>query len=148
MFYYTVYVYPPKKSGSNESVALHFEIQKMSLKNIADGQDEFMVEGPGKYDPAEIIDGNIEKISKNYTPPLAKYGHSRTVKLRRKVALKDVRKLKLSQMPGFKVTWYYSGSTEKPALGWSYDRYDKRKAFVRNGSNGPCPSSLDIKEND
>ena len=48
-------------------------------------------------------------ISKNYTPPkVDKY-----VKLERKVSIEDVKKLKLTVMPGFKLTWYYSKTEEK-----------------------------------
>ena len=54
---------------------------------------------------------NIFKVSlsKNYTPPkVDKY-----VKLERKVSIEDVKKLKLTVMPGFKLTWYYSKTEEK-----------------------------------
>ena len=132
-FSYQVHVFPPAKSGSNESISLHFEIEKISLQKLPDGTEDFIVDGPGRSDDGTWrIKADIGQISKNYTPPLAsRYQSSRAVKLLRKVYLKDVRKLQLTQMPGFKFSWFYSGPKIIPTRGFSIKYSHNRRAFLR-----------------
>ena len=55
---------------------------------------------------------NIEtkNISKTYSPP----GFKQTVTMGRKVIGKDIQRQNLDLMPGFKLTWYYSGGRVEP----------------------------------
>ena len=93
----------------------------------------------GKYDDLSlpVKQGKYMKIMdcKNYTPPLnGVYVPPFRISLHRQGLSTDVvRKQKLTQMPGFRVTWHYSGIKAKPLA-----KYDN-KDFVRNGSiNNLC----------
>ena len=63
----------------------------------------------------------------NYTAP-SSYVY---ISLNRMVVLADVRKQKLDKMPGFRVTWNYSGMEVEPMA--KYHNNIMTKAFVRSG---------------
>ena len=56
---------------------------------------------------------------------------------RRQVLMADVRKQKLSLMPGFRFTWHYSGMEVESEATFYNDttRYPNTMAFIRNSSN-------------
>ena len=67
--------------------------------------------------------------SLNYTAPL---WDQHNIGLNRNVLPADVRKQRLDKMPGFRLSWHYSGVEVEP---WAkYDNEDT-EAFVRNHSN-------------
>ena len=71
------------------------------------------------------LDADRSLVYKNFTPP----GYSRTISLERKLTetiLSD-----LTEMPGFKVTWYYSGNEEVLSQP-KYLTYDITKQFIRS----------------
>ena len=67
----------------------------------------------------------------NYTPPNTRYFYA--IELHRNVLLADVRKQKLSKMPGYRLTWHYSGMEVEAEA--QYRNKPVTKAFVRNYSN-------------
>ena len=69
----------------------------------------------------------------NYTPPTKTLGYD--IHLNRKVIPADVMKQKLSLMPGFRVTWRYSGMEVEPEAEYYNPDYPISMAFVRNSSN-------------
>ena len=70
----------------------------------------------------------------NHTPPLpSKCCVDRHFfRLTRNVEVQDVKNQKLDVMPGFRVTWYYSGMKVEQVA--KYANEDITKAFVREGS--------------
>ena len=97
---YWVRIIPPKSVKTNFNVTLHFEIDKILMEDLPLGQkDAFNTPSDG------YVQTNGEFMSRNYTPP----GHSQFVELIRKVAVASVKKQNMDLMPGFKLTWYYSG---------------------------------------
>ena len=109
---YEVRVHPPHSVKYNPNVTLHFQTEKLLLKELSSGEDE------------------LSGGQKDYTPPkFSSYSITST----RNVIQADVRKQKLDLMPGFKITWYYSGNSsievEPEAI-----FYNSNKAFVRLGS--------------
>ena len=81
-------------------VILHFQIEKVSMPN---GHEEFRLEN-------DIIKADQRILVKNYT--LITNGHNghyeKTIKLSRKMSLKDAKKMEFDFMPGFQLTWYHT----------------------------------------
>ena len=104
---------------SNENITLHVEIEKVSIKES--GSDRLL------FNYAEY-NADIKNITKVYNPP-PKYGPSAQVI--RRVLPEDVRKMNMKLMPGFNITWYYTGSglVEEEAY---FQKETATKAFVRN----------------
>ena len=96
------------------NVTLHLRIEKVLLKDLSSGN--------------EVMAGGD---SKNYTPPQRgpppRYDFYKII-LDRNVPSEYVRIQELDRMPGFRITWHYSGMKVEPEA-----KYDN-KAFVRNGS--------------
>ena len=69
-------------------------------------------------------------MSFNYSSPLDSYYY---IQLDREVLPADIKKQKLTQMPGFRVSWHYSGNFGMRVEPWAkYLNDDTTKAFVRN----------------
>ena len=77
----------------------------------------------------------------NYTPPTR---GSYYIELSREVLPADVRKQSLDMMPGFKVSWHYSGMEVEPEARYYSDT--RTMAFVRNYSNNITFSVLIIMD--
>ena len=109
-FTYHPMIYPPSSVQQNPNVTLHFKVEKVLLKHLSSGYDKFT----GKY------------TSYNFTPPSNNHQFKHT----RKVLMADLKKQRLTQMPGFRISWYYSGMEVK-----SWPRFENKsasKALVRN----------------
>ena len=110
---------PVVDPSSLPKVTLHLQIECVPLEDLPSGKydDLILTVEQGKH--LKLMD------SKNYTPP----SNSFKISLHREgLSTNVVRKQKLTQMPGFRVTWHYSGIKAKPLA-----KYDN-KDFVRNGS--------------
>ena len=107
---------------NNPNVTLHFNVEKLSLKDLSSGQDTLSVDGLGD------IKAERTHVSYNYTPALETAPNYRNIKLSREVLSAEIRKQKLDLMPEFKFTWHYTGmEVVEP---WAIF-YDYNKAFVR-----------------
>ena len=91
-----------------------------------------------------VLNEDINHISKNYSPP-GSIGKS--IRLARGVSLEDVRNQNLKLMPGFRLTWHYSGMDfyqPEPEYfgdgntGQRHDYKEMANAFTRNGSEEPA----------
>ena len=126
--YYKVYISPPDSVRNQTNVTLHFEIDKLSLKDLSSGEDRLWVSGLGKMNTYSTHG------SYNHTPPSQ---GSYNIGFRRNVNMADVRKQKLKQMPGFRFTWHYSGMEVKPVAKYATNMEEKpwtkigTKAFIR-----------------
>ena len=118
---YTVYVRPPVSVSGNPNAMLHLNVDKVSMKDLSSGGDKISVTGT-------IVE--TSHMSYNYSPPT--HGSFR-LSLNRDVIPADIRKQKLDQMPGFKVSWYYSGMEVEPEA--KYESDNRLMAFVRHYSN-------------
>ena len=117
-FLYAIGIHTPKMMRNNTNVTLHFKIERVALKDLSG--DEFLdVEEIGK------LNEDITQIGKNYTPP-KEYSYS--VTFERKVTKEDAQKQKLDLMPGFRLTWHFSGLEEVPA---QYTDSRLTQTFVR-----------------
>ena len=108
---------------NNKNVTLHFEYDNIALKDLMTGSERF------DADYMEILG---EYMMKNYTPPLPSPATDRYYyRLVRNVKVEDIESQELDTMPGFKITWYYSGVEVDPMA--KYSNAEITKAFVRKG---------------
>ena len=104
--YYNARVVPPENIQKNANITLHIKIEKLSIKELH--------KGFGYYDKDKdevkvnyvTIDSDLTIVHKNYSPP----GSGKDIILERKLTETDLSNL--TEMPGFKVSWYYSGDQE------------------------------------
>ena len=115
--YFRIDVYPPDNVKSFSNVTLHYDIRQISMKDLTSGQDKLYWKGNKHIDKVHTVE--------NFTPPEDSY-----IYLLRQISNADLMQQKMSQMPGFKFSWYYSGMavTAEPKFSDS----DITKAFVRN----------------
>ena len=117
---------PPDSIKDNPNITLHFEVDKISMKDFSSGQDKL----------TWGLSDHITETSKTFTPP----GSSKFILLERDFPLEEVKKQKLKEMPGFRFNWYYSGIEDEPLASKNdeyyeyYEYEDSTTAFVRNVS--------------
>ena len=127
---YIVDISPPDSARNNPNVTLHLDIEKVSLTDLSSGEDTLILAYMGT---------TVEKSHTifNITPI---YVSSYMVRLFRNVLSSDMRKQKMRQMPGFKLSWHYSGTEVKSQAKYANDA--RNKAFVRNVA--PSVNSIKI----
>ena len=91
---------------SNPNITLIFEVEKMSIKNLSKGKEQFLFDG-------RKIKADVRKFSQNFTSPYNSINRI-DISLERSVPEKETRRLKLNLMPGIKITWYYTGGEVEP----------------------------------
>ena len=125
--YYKVNLYPSDSVKNNPTVTLHLDVEKVSLRGVASEEEKLSVGGTRV---------ETSHMSFNYSSPLDRYYY---IQLDREVLPEDIKKQKLTQMPGFRVRWHYSGNFGMGVEPWAkyYNNayYPITTAFIRNCSN-------------
>ena len=117
--WYDVNVYPPESVMDNENATLHFKVEKLSMTGLASGsRDTVSMEG-------HDLDADETTVYTNFTPP----DTYRQMTLQQDVSSEDVETQKLDLMPGFKLSWWYSGADVTPDNQYEDDEITKQ--FVR-----------------
>ena len=116
---YAIDINPPERVMDNENVTLHFSLEKVSMTALRRGS--FM---------AVIMDGSYvgadkTNASRNFTPP----AYRRSLNFNRAVSSEDVEQSKLDAMPGFRLSWWYTGAEVTPER--KYKDEEMTKQFVR-----------------
>ena len=114
-------VYPPKSARLNKNVTLHFKVEKISMRGLARGSEDYgylPVRGLG-YLPSDQTTAYL-----NITP-----ANNANFALYRKVSCLDVNHQRLDVMPGFRLTWWYTGAEVTPDN--KYKDEEMTKQFVR-----------------
>ena len=126
---YQITIHPTriKSYMYSTNATLHLQIEKISMKPLATGTEDIFIMRVHDYQGREILDKDIIHVNRNYTPP----GPHVTIKLERKVTNLDVRKMKIHQMPGFKLSWFYSGNEVMPHRHDIIYNTSDRKHFIR-----------------
>ena len=122
LFIYKIRVIPLDSVLQNENVTLHFAINKIPMK-------ETRMES---YSLREsVIKVDEQHISRNYTPPGSMDVKSRLIQLQRGVTRSEILKQKMNVMPGFRLTWNFTGRKVDPVPEAKYSNEVDTKAFVR-----------------
>ena len=118
---YEVNVYPPESVKNNDNVTLHFKLEKVSMTGLVGvSKDTVNMKGIG------TLDHDQTTAYTNFTPPANKY-----IKLGRDVSSEDVKSQRLDVMPGFRFSWWYSGSGAKVTPDNLYKDERITKKFIR-----------------
>ena len=105
--HYQVSVYPPESVRNNTNVTLHFKLKKLSLTDLPklQGFDNYNVEG-------KSLDEGLTSTEFNFTPP-AGAGISSHMRLwRAYIHPEEIMNKDMKLMPGFELSWYYTGLEE------------------------------------
>ena len=104
---YYVYVYPPVSVRTNPNVTLHFKVEKLSMTGMSVGWDNVVI-GSGSGSGSNL-DAGLSSATFNFTPP-AESADSRWICLtRNNITIEEIKTMDMESMPGFKVSWYYTG---------------------------------------
>ena len=119
---YKVSVYPPESVKGNENVTLHFKMEKVSMTGLAWNSKDRIYMG------REVLDAEQTISYRNFS---LYHGEYRFIKLFRDVNSEDVETQKLDLMPGFRLTWWYTGTGAEVKPDNKYKDEDTTKQFVR-----------------
>ena len=132
--HYKVSLHPSESVKNNPTMTLHLDIEKVSLRGVASEDDSLSVGGTRV---------ETSYMSFNYSSPLDSYYY---IQLDREVLPADIMKQKLTQMPGFRVSWHYSSNLGMRVEPWAkyYNNayYSITMAFIRKCSNKTSLKSL------
>ena len=121
---YGVRISLPPNAKENENVTLHFIVEKVSMNmtGLAKGSwDSFSL-------PNGRLDADQTTAYANFTAP----AKSKSIMLSRKMSSEDVEAQKLAVMPGFRLTWWFSGREMAPHAEFKDNYYSKlNKHFTR-----------------
>ena len=96
-----IQIHPPSSVKSDQDVTLHFEVEKMSMRNIVDGFEQYRED----RDDGPIVAPGLNSFNKNYSPPKDQSQHQefRGLYFYRRVSSEDIKKMDMKLMPGPKV---------------------------------------------
>ena len=127
---YSIKLFPARSIRYNENVTLFFKIEQLSLLG---GFDKIMVFKNGV--DLQMFDANLLDIS--FNPPISntsngQYQNFQYLYQLRDVSDREIAEANLRLMPGFRLTWYYTGIDFKPKPFKDNLKYDKiNKDFIR-----------------
>ena len=124
--WYAVFVYPPESVRNSTNVTLLFNLEKVSIVGLSRGWDVTTVD-------SFTIDVELTSVSENFTPPAP--AGSRYVALNRYIndeaAVEEVfANTMMEAMPGFKLSWHYSGLGDNLPPDTKYSNYTENKLFI------------------
>ena len=120
----------PKTIDAQDNLTLHVQIDKISMIDLSEGKDSIIT----RY---KSLSEDTTHYVKNYKN--LKYGNRGIwIKYERGVSKDDVLEMNMDQMPGFKISWHFSGNIEKKInyfggeSGGVLNRWFVRKWFYLN----------------
>ena len=118
---YHVKVYPPVSVRTNPNVTLHFKVEKLSMTGMSVGWDNVGIEGNN-------LDAGLSSATFNFTPP----GVVRLIGMsRNNITIEETKTMDIESMPGFKVSWYYTGlGNEMPTNFIDRDEEEHFRKFI------------------
>ena len=134
---YEIKIHPLNGVNETNKATLHINIEKVAIKDY-ERSDTISFND-------EIINSDTAHIAKNFTPPSSStvqvWGRKGYHKIQqsRYINQEDAKKMKQDMMPGFNISWYYSGMVQPEA--YFYDAY-MTKSFVRYVSNTKSKSQF------
>ena len=126
-FQYMVFVSPPESIKNNTNVTLHFNLEQVRMTGLPSSSQEYlMMDG---WEPV-IVDDQLTSAYTNFTPPQPDSGYRQIIVVR-DVTSEDIKRAKLNVMPGFRLSWWYTGAEVTPDHTNKDRRTDITKRFVR-----------------
>ena len=133
-----VYIEIVPELRGDKNVTLHFDIEQNSISGLKSGNDDIYVSGklknlkelktfyksftpPGKKDCLSI---SLIQSCKNSVVP------EQNVKLKRELLQEEFENIRMTLMPGFKFSWYYTGLPEEPEE-TPFLKNPKTKQFIK-----------------
>ena len=110
-FTYKIRVYPARSIRHNENVTLHIKLERLPFLLGGYAHDEIMVTDKNG---GQIVAVNL--LDKSYTPPTSQslgYTHQIIHSLRDIIG-REISNANIKIMPGFRLSWYYTGLDFKP----------------------------------
>ena len=107
---YVINVFPPRSIRYNKSVTLHFKVEKLSMP-VLGGFDDIAVSDES-YDNSYIAK-KLNIFEKSFTPP-ANHEGIQFIDSRREASDREIAEANLKLMPGFRLSWYYTGVDFNP----------------------------------
>ncbi len=120
-----VFVYPPKSVRNSTNVTLHFNLEKVSITGHSRGWDRTSVDYIN-------LDPELTSVSENFTPPAGADGRDyRYVALQRVLYDQEVfANIKMEAMPGFRLSWHYTGLGDNVPPASKYSDNQENKLFI------------------
>ena len=161
--FFEIKVFPPRSVRYNSNVTLHVELEKLSMTDLRGGWDDcgldqsYHIEtDPDNLANYIMLDGDSTIVHKSYTPP-SHYGDGgkRLITFNRDVSEGELSGMDMDMMPGFRLSWYYTGMefTPDPLMefpifsdNYEYSKYNidfVRKVFFYEKAFWTQQSALD-----
>ena len=121
---YQIFISTPYVVQDNTNVTLHVSMERLPLTELSIGKEEMRTYWYDNLYPKEI------KLYKNFTPPgdIDKFTILNRDEM---IKIADLKKQDLKQMPGFKLSWYYTGIDMEELWIGDYHNNSFTKLFVR-----------------
>ena len=116
---FEVNVIPPESVQEDDEVTLHFQLVRLPITGLSAGsQDSLRMYGIGYLD--ELQTSAKEQIS----PPKS----SHEVVFTRHLTMEDLATVRMQNMPGFRLSWWYTGKEVQPESKFKDDPRNSRLA--------------------
>ena len=113
---YSIKVYPAQSIRYNENITLHIKLEKLSLP-LSVGHDAIVLsdKNESKQSGFKTEGLAVNLLEKTYTPPTSQNSlDHKLIKTKRMVSDYQISEANLKQMPGFRLSWYYTGLDFQP----------------------------------
>ena len=120
---FAVLVYPPKSVNNYTNVTLHFNLEKVSTTGLSKDLDITYV-----YDSS--LEEGLKSVSVDFIPPAGDEGF-RFVQLRRYIE-EDFTNIEMESMPGFRMSWHYTGLGDNVTPDSRFSKYLENQLFIRS----------------
>ena len=138
-------MWPARSIRGNENVTLHFKLEKLALP-VFGGYETILVSVQDE-EYGTFLDTNVEFFQQSFSPPITNNNpnkQSRSIQTYREVSDREISEANLELMPGFRLSWYYTGMDFKPdplldfPLWKENHKYSKfNKDFIREANKMP-----------
>ena len=101
---YNVFIYPPRSVYDNKNVTLHLKLDKLYMIGKESRTNYAFMEGK--------IDFDQNVVYKNFSPPMEDFSmeYFKQLTINNDVAIST----KIDMMPGFTLSWWYTGEDVMP----------------------------------
>lgn len=125
--HYQVQIHAPESVSKSQNSTLHIKIEKMPIKGLNSGStDSYIIE---RDSPPNAT------FYKAFSPP-SPNGY-RFISLKREINNEDLKIVNMDMMPGFKLSWWYSGVELKADRKYLDTALNQTKLFIRRWK-GSC----------